>query len=219
MLKHQRPGSELMKLMHNLIRLLTVAVFLYGAAAHADQIVQEGSLEGGLGTEMHDIFIDQFDEMSGTNQLNFVQLDFLTSLIGGGQSNGSGVPTHIFAQLSADYFLDNIVLAETEALIDTIITNTGSPGSFTVFNSDTEQVIFDQPAELAPWIGSDQILITAVTEFALDEDPPGSVGFSAGGTVNYSVIYDFTVIPEPSALTLLVGIVAFALRRSRTDLI
>ena len=67
--------------------------------------------------EVHEIFIDQFDEMSGTNQLNFVQLDFLTSLIGGGQSNGSGVPTQIFAQLSADYFHDDIVLAETGALI------------------------------------------------------------------------------------------------------
>jgi hypothetical protein len=207
-----------MKMTHNLIRLLTVVV-VCGAAAHADQIVQEGSLKGGLGIEMHDIFIDQFDEMSGTNQLNFVQLDFLTSLIGGGQSNGSGVPTHIFAQLSADYFLDDVVLAETEALIDTIISNDGSPGSFTVFNTDTEQVIFDQPADLAPWIGSDQILITAITEFALDEDPPGSVGFSAGGTVNYSVIYDFTVIPEPSALTLLVDTVAITLRRNRTGLI
>ena len=196
-----------MKLTRNLIRLLTVTVFLCGAAAHADQIVQAGSLEGGLGMEVHEIFIDQFDEMSGTIQLNFVQLDFLTSLIGGGQSNGSGVPTQIFAQLSADYFLDNIVLAETEALIDTFITNTGSPGSFTVFNSDTEQVIFDQPAELALWIGSGQILVTAITEFALDEDPPGSVGFSVGGTVNYSVIYDFTVVPEPgTALLMLLGL-------------
>jgi hypothetical protein len=207
-----------MKLTNNLIRLLTVVV-VCGAAAHADQIVQEGSLKGGLGIEMHDIFIDQFDEMSGSNQLNFVQLDFLTSLIGGGQSNGSGVPTHIFARLRADYFLDNIVLAETEALINTTIPNNGPPGSFTVFNTDTEQVIIDQPAELTPWIGSDEILITAITEFELGEDPPGSVGFSVGGTVNYSVIYDFTVIPEPSGLTLLVGTVAFALLRTRTGLI
>jgi hypothetical protein len=208
-----------MKLTRNLIRLLTVTVFLCGAAAHADQIVQAGSLEGGLGMEVHEIFIDQFDEMSGTNQLNFVQLDFLTSLIGGGQSNGSGVPTQIFAQLSADYFLDDIVLAETGALIDTIITNVGPPGPFTVFNTDTEQLIFDQPAELAAWIGSDQLLITAITDFAFFEDPFDSVGFSAGGTVNYSVTYDFTTIPEPSAVMLLVGALAFALPRSRTGLI
>jgi hypothetical protein len=208
-----------MKLTRNLIRLLTVTVFLCGAAAHADQIVQAGSLEGGLGMEVHEIFIDQFDEMSGTNQLNFVQFDFLTSLIGGGQSNGSGVPTQIFAQLSADYFLDDIVLAETGALIDTIITNVGPPGPFTVFNTDTEQLIFDEPAELAAWIGSDQILITAITDFAFDENPFDSVGFSAGGTVNYSVTYDFTTIPEPSAVMLLVGALAFALPRSRTGLI
>lgn len=202
-----------MKLTRNLISLLTVTVFLFGVRVQADQIVQTGSLDGGLGMEVHEIFIDQFDEISGANQLNFVQFDFLTSLIGGGQSNGSGVPTQIFAQLSADYFLDDTMLAETEALIDTTITNAGSPSAFTVFNTDTEQLIFNQPEELAAWIGSGQIQLTAFTDFAFEEDPFDSVGFSAGGTVNYSVTYDFTAIPEPSAVMVLVGALAFALSR------
>ena len=160
----------------------------------ADQIIQEGSLAGGEGINEHKIFLDRFDELNGSHQLNFVQLDFLTSLIGGGQSNGTGVPTQVFAQLRADYFFDAKLLADTEALIDTVILNNGPPGSFTVFDSSTAQLTIDQADDLTVWIGSDQLTLAAITEFMIDEDPASSVGFGAGGTVRYTVTYDFTIL-------------------------
>jgi hypothetical protein len=162
------------------------------SAAQADVIVQEGSLGGGKGSQTHEIVLDQFDSMDGALQLDFIQLDFLTSVIGGGTSNGSGVPTHIIARLDADYFLGEELLAETTALVDTIIPNNGPPVSFTVFNTDTEQVIIDQPADMDPWIGTGQITLTAQVQFVVEEDPPGSIGFGAGGTVQYTVTYDFS---------------------------
>ncbi len=67
---------------------------------------------------MHDIVLDQFDTMGGTRQLNFVQLDVLTSVIGGGQGDGSGIPVQCDASLTADYLLGVELLAFTQAVID-----------------------------------------------------------------------------------------------------
>jgi hypothetical protein len=162
--------------------------------ALGDQIVQEGSLSGGKGKQTHEIVVDQFDTLGGTRQLNFVQLDFLTSVIGGGQGDGSGVAVHCYARLAADYFLGETPLAQTEAVIDFVFPNT-TPNSFTVFDTDTAQVIFDEAPDMAPWIGTGQITMTAQTEFTVWEDPPGIVNFSAGGGANWTVTYDFTMLP------------------------
>jgi hypothetical protein len=169
-----------------LFSLLAVA-----ALCHSDQIVQEGYVSGPPDPHFQELPLDQFDTMGGTRQLNFVQLDFLTSIIGGYTTDGSGVEVHIYAQLDADYYLDSGLLAATQALIDSIVPNTGVPTPISVFNTDTEQVIIDQPQDMVPWIGSGQIILDVFTQFIVWEEPPNVIYFDAGGTVRYTVTYDY----------------------------
>ena len=58
--------------------------YALGHSARADQIVQKGSLSG-VGSEpiAFTLVLDQFDAMGGARQLNFVQIDTSTSVIGG----------------------------------------------------------------------------------------------------------------------------------------
>ena len=184
------------------------------SAASADQLVQMGNLSGGPGQSMQDIVLDQFDTQGGALVLNFVQLDFLTAVIGGGMSNGTGQPTDVFASLSVDYFLGSDLLAETEAVIDFQVSNNTS-SSFTLFDNDTAQVSIMDPAMLAPWIGSGSIVLTAAIDFLTSESPPGSVDFNAGGSVQYTVTYDFSAIPAPGSLAVFgIGSLLFRRRRS-----
>ncbi len=172
---------------------LAVPIILCGSGAGADQIVQEGSLSGGKGELWHEIPIQQFDTLGGARQLNFVQLDFLTAVIGGGQGDGTGQAVHLFVQLDVHYFLDEQLLAETQALIDFVHQNQNQQ-AFSVFDNDTAQVIYDEARDMALWMGDDEIAMDAWSNFIVIEDPPGVVNFSAGGSVDYSVTYDYTVL-------------------------
>jgi hypothetical protein len=170
-----------------------LAAVVIPAAASADTIVQGGSLTGESGT--HEIVLEQFDPTGGL--LNFVQLDAVTATIGGGTAPGTGVPVHVLAELNVDYFLGEELLVSTSAVIDFVVPN-NSPGSFTLFDNDTEQAVIDDPAGLEPWIGSGEIVLTAVAEFTVTEDPPGIVDFGAGGSVSYTVTYDYDQAPPPT---------------------
>jgi hypothetical protein len=159
----------------------------------ADQIVQEGSLAGQKGQQVQNIPLDQFDTLGGSRQLNFVQLDVLTSVIGGGQGTGSGVAVQCDAALTADYLLGVELLASTAAVIDLLYPN-NSPSSFTVFDNDTDMATIDQAADLVPWIGTGTIVLKAQVAFSVSEDPAGIVNFGAGGSAQYTVTYDYTVV-------------------------
>jgi hypothetical protein len=54
--------------------------------------------------------------------------------------------------------------------------------------------VIDEPADMAPWIGDGLITLTAFTEFVITEDPPGIILFGAGGTVRYTITYDYDVV-------------------------
>ena len=164
------------------------------ATATAGSESQNGILSGGGAPMTQQVHVNQFDTLGGTRVLDRVVLDFLTSTIGGGTSNGSGVPTQVFSQLDAVWSFQSVQIAVTQALIDTTISNAGPPSSFTVFNTDTAQVVWDQPADLAPWIGGGQAVLEAFTQLQVSENPPGSTGFSAGGSVRWTATYEFTVL-------------------------
>lgn len=177
------------------VTLLTFVVLV--AAARGDEITQEGSLSGGEDPVVHEIDLDQFDTMGGTRTLNFVHIDYLTSVIGGGQADGSGLPVHLFAQLTANYSLDDGPLADTQATIDFVHPNS-SPVAFTLFDTDTAEVLIDDAAGMAPWIGGGTIRMSAWTRLEVWADPPDVIDFSAGGTVRYTVTYDYDEIqPTP----------------------
>ncbi|MBT8485688.1 MAG: hypothetical protein KJO43_08915 [Phycisphaerae bacterium] len=174
--------------------VLALVLLVGGGDAVADEIVQEGSLSGPAGEPVtHEIVLSPFDSALGT--LNFVRLDFLTSVIGGGETDGSGIAVHILARLTADYAFLGEVIAETEALVDTVIPNTGPPIAFTVFGTDTATVLYDRAGTLGKWIGHDDVLMTAVVQLTVTEDPAGILGFGAGGTVRYTVTYDYEPAP------------------------
>ena len=189
--------------MHRSSILIFFPAAVLSLSAQADTIVQTGTISDLNAPPFRYVDITLFDTMGGTNQLNFVQIDFLTSIIGGYTTDGSGVPVHIFAQLDAEWVRNGVSLAITQALIDTIVPNTNE-GSATVFNTDTAQVIFDQPADLATWIGTGTTFMGASTQFQVFEDPPDIIFFGAGGTVRWTVTYDYTVVPAPGALALLI---------------
>jgi hypothetical protein len=116
--------------------------------------------------------------------------------------------------LSADWSLAGNPLAQTLAMVSSTVLNT-SPGAASVFNTDTAQVIV-LPPDFAQWIGTGTIAMAADTNFFFSEDPAGIINFGAGGTVRWTVTYDYTVIPAPgsiafAAITLLTG------RRRRHD--
>ncbi|MHC4080876.1 MAG: hypothetical protein ACYS15_14650 [Planctomycetota bacterium] len=175
---------------------------MFTAAARADTIVQEGSLSGYAGEPQYqDIPLQQFDTMGGTRQLNFIQLDFVTAVIGGGMTPQSGSPVSIYVMLQADYYLGPQLLAETMAVVDIQIGPSGPSHPFSVFDNDIAQVVLDQPADMEAWIGEGQITMTAFVHMILEEDPPGGAQFSASGSVNYSVTYDYDVITVPGDIT------------------
>ena len=196
-----------------LLTPIAIASLAMTSAAHAGSIVQEGTLSGGTGPMVQDVVLDQFDDQDGTLALKAVQLDFLTSLIGGYTTDGSGIAVHIQAILFAEWALNTNILAQTQAMIDTVVPNT-APGTATVFNTDTEAVTITAPADLAAWIGPGTITLEAFTNFSVSEDPAGVIDFGAGGTVRYTVTYEYNVVPAPGT-ALLLGALVIGRRRRR----
>lgn len=189
------------------------APILLVSAAHAGTLEQSGIVSGGIGPMTQDVILNQFDDQGGTLALNSVQLDFLTSIIGGYTTTGSGVPVDIFAQLDAEWSLEGNLIADTQALIDTTVANTNMNAA-TVFNTDTATVLINNPGQLAAWTGNGTIALSVFTDFMVSEDPAGIINFGAGGTVRYTVIYDFSVVPAPGAAGLL-GLILIAPTRRR----
>jgi len=179
----------------------------------AGTVVQTGTVSGGTGPTTQDVLINQFDDLGGTLLLTKVQLDFLTSVIGGFTADGSGIPVQIFAQLDAEWSLDGNLLADTQALINTGIPNTNT-NSATVFNTDTETVNINNPGALAAWTGNGTIALSVFTDFEVFENPAGIIGFGAGGTVRYTVTYDYVPVPAPGAAAIL-GVYALSPRSRR----
>ena len=183
-------------------RVIPVLTLVAGMA-QADEIVQQGSLSGGAGgPDSHDIVLNQFNDLGGSRILNFVRIDLLTSTVGGGTTTGTGVPVNVSVILSADYLLGAQPLAQTEAVIDLDLPNNGAPSPFSVFDTDTAEVLIDQAPDLAPWIGAGDITLTGITKFHITLTPPDEIDFSAGGTVNYTVTYDFQQVGNVPALPL-----------------
>lgn len=175
--------------------LVACVALSINCVASAEELIQEGSLSGGLGSSTQDVVLNQFDTEGGLYQLVSVQLDFLTSTSGGYQTDGSGTSVDIFSQLSVDYFFGADLLASTEATIDSTVPNpAGAPTlAALVFDTDTEEVFVDDAAGLVPWIGSDEVTLTALVDFAFSETPAGVIGFGAGGTVQYTVTYEYEI--------------------------
>lgn len=190
---------------------VTASIAVFPAIANADQIVQTGTISGAGDPMVQPLVLDQFDDMAGTLRLRWVRMDLLTSVIGGYTGDGSGIPVHIFAQLDAEYSLNGTLLADTQALIDTIVPNT-SQNSATVFNTDTADVFINDDIELIPWIGTGDITLDVFTQFQVSEDPADIIFFSAGGTVRYTVTYNYSV-PAPGAAALLACGAMFGGRR------
>jgi hypothetical protein len=175
-------------------RLLAVGLAAgLGSPLLAGTFVQEGSLSGFGGEVEHfEIPLTQFDTQQGAFRLDSVQLDFVTGFSGGGTTSGDGgQPTRIDVELSADYSLGSEVLAETLAEINLKVRHTGPPSPFSFFDSDQAHVTLTGE-DLAPWIGAGEVVMSAEVLFTVEENPPGSANVGVGGSVSYTVTYEFS---------------------------
>jgi hypothetical protein len=154
-------------------------------------IVQSGSLSAGGAPTTQEVVLAQFDDEGGTLVLESVELSVLTSTIAGCQTNGSGIPTHVHAELDAVFFFGTRRLVTTEAVIDATLANTGPPVALTFFDNDQGSVTIAGAAGLAPFVGDGRVRLGAFTQFQVSEDPPQSVFFGAGGGVQWTVTYRY----------------------------
>jgi hypothetical protein len=177
----------------SLAALLTVILPAAGAAGGT--IVQNGSLPG-PGT--HDVVLDQFDTLGGTRQLDAVTILANTFFSGGYQTDGSGIAVDFSVTLSADYFLDETLLVETEALVAGTVPNTTAIAVSFFDNDQDETTLLD---DLGAWSGKGTITLTAITDLVIVEDPPGIIGVGAGGSAQWTVTYDYSELtPCPADL-------------------
>ena len=175
-----------------LLPLVSLLLSLSASALDGSRtIVQSGSLSGGGGPSTQEVVLAQFDDEGGTLVLESVELSVLTSTIGGCQTNGSGIPTHIHAELDAVFFFGTRRLVTTEAVIDATLANTGPPTALTFFDNDTGAVTIQGAPGLAPFVGDGRVRLNAFTQLVVSEDPPQSVFFGAGGGVQWTVTYHY----------------------------
>ncbi|MHC4768713.1 MAG: hypothetical protein ACYTEI_08385 [Planctomycetota bacterium] len=173
-----------------------VAVFALGMGlsagpATADVIVQMGEITHLGETE---IILDQFDDVGGTRELNFVQIDLYSRMAGGFTTSGIGGNVRVRATFDQDYFLDGQQLAGTHVqFADTRPNDYVAAFSFLVDDSDED--VISQPHKLVPWIGTGQITLTAFGDFVWDIHPiEGLLDYVANLHADYTVTYDYTVL-------------------------
>jgi hypothetical protein len=171
------------------------ALLWFPAVVGAGEIVQTGSLTGSGAAATQPVIIDAFDDQGGTLQLTSVHVEALTAIGGGYQTDGSGTVVDVDAFLTANYSLGGILLVSTQALLDLTVTNNGPIIAVSVFDNDTGETLITDPAELAAWTGPGTVTLDAFTEFSIIEIPPGVIFFGAGGTVEYTVTYEFEPAP------------------------
>jgi hypothetical protein len=164
---------------------------LLAGPATADVIVQSGEIMQLGETE---IILEQFDDMGGTRELNFVQIDLYSSIFGGFTTSGLGGNVHVKATYDQDYFLNGQKLAGTHVQFADILSN-DFMAAFSFFVSETDQAVIAQTPKLVPWIGTGQITVISFGDLVWDINPvDGLLDYGAGLTGEYTVTYDFTVL-------------------------
>jgi hypothetical protein len=159
--------------------------------ATADVIVQTGEIAQLGETE---IVLLQFDDMGGTRELNFVQIDLYSRIFGGFTTSGIGGNVRVKATFDQDYFLDGQRLAGTHVQFADNLTN-DAVVAFSFLVDDTDQDVIAQPQKLVPWIGTGEITLASFGELVWDINPiEGLIDYGAGLHADYTVTYDFTVL-------------------------
>jgi len=171
-----------------------IAVFALGMGlsagpATADVIVQTGEIAQLGETE---IVLDQFDDMGGTRELNFVQIDLYSRIFGGFTTSGIGGNVRVKATFDQDYFLDSRLLAATHVQFADMLSN-DYVVAFSFLVDDSDQSVISQSHKLVPWIGTGQITVNAFGEMIWDVNPTeGLQDYGAGLHADYTFTYDYT---------------------------
>ncbi len=176
-----------------------LATYLLNSAALADEIVQEGEI---LEYGEVEILLDQFDDMDGAYQLDFVQIDLYSSMHGGFTTSGSGTPVFISITYRQDYYHEAQSLAGTQCHFQDTLPNIAS-GAYSFWIQDEDQVVIDDAEGMAPWIGKDTITVTSIGDFSWYADPPEDIlDCGAGLVAEYTFTYGYTVLsPCPADVT------------------
>ena len=179
----------------SLLMLMIAVGFASGARVEAGQVVKSGSLSGAGAAMTQPLVLNAFDDQGGTLQLTSVHFEALTAMGGGYQTDGSGIVVLVDARLTADYSLGGAPLVSTFASLNLTVQNTGPPLGVSLFDSDNQDTTITDPSELSAWVGVGSVTLDVFTEFTITETPPGVIFFGAGGTVEYTVTYDFVPLP------------------------
>jgi hypothetical protein len=159
--------------------------------ATADVIVQTGEISHLGETE---IVLDQFDDMGGTRELNFVQIDLYSRMVGGFTTSGIGGIVHVKATFDQDYFLNGQKLAGTHVQFADSRPN-DYMAAFSFLVDDSDQDVISQTPKLVPWIGPGQITVTSFGSMVWDIHPiEGLHDYVANLHADYTVTYDYTVL-------------------------
>jgi hypothetical protein len=164
---------------------------LCAGPATADVIVQTGEIVQ-LGES--EIVLDQFDDLGGTRELNFVQIDLYSRIFGGFTTSGIGGNVRVKATFDQDYFLDSHRLAGTHVQFADVLSN-DHVVAFSFLVDDSDQGAIAQSHKLVPWIGTGQITLNSFGEMIWDINPiEGLMDYGAGLHSDYTVTYDYTVL-------------------------
>jgi hypothetical protein len=163
---------------------------LAASMAMADTIVQTGEIQE-LGPV--EILLDQFDDEMGARQLNFVQIELSSSMIGGFTTSGIGGNVHFSVTYDQSYAL-NTPLASTRCRFADTLSN-DAVAAFSFFISDTDEALITQPVKLEPWIGTGQITLSSLGDVNWQIVPPeGLLDYGVNLSAEYTITYDFSVV-------------------------
>lgn len=98
----------------------------------AEMIMQEGDLSGDAGdANEHRIVLDQFDTLGKTRVLQWIELQFSTTLHTAAFTNGEGGFVDIESSLAADYgYSGGALIAETAGAISSVADDFDLPMRF-----------------------------------------------------------------------------------------
>ncbi|TVQ31449.1 MAG: choice-of-anchor E domain-containing protein [Phycisphaeraceae bacterium] len=208
--------------------ICTAAVFgICCSYASAGMIVQSGSLPLSSTNWSEDFQINQFDDMGGLRILEEVCWT-LTGYVEGTAAAESmdAAPATINLTLSAivslslgmttlDVVLPLVMTSFNATAFDGVVDFAGTSGATFSGLSNTDSVM-NSTMMVAPFIGPGMVTLTGAAEGASTASGAGNLvaSFSTNASMEYEIVYKYSLIPTPGAAALF-GIAGLSMIRRR----
>ncbi len=174
-----------------------------GGSLQADTLVYDGRPD--LFNSPEDVLIPQFDDFGGTSTLQSVTIESYASMRGGyvdPHTSEGCVDWHMNIQV--EYYLDYAttprLLHEAGCMVNGQANCEAGGGEVAVdvfCSSGWQTTTITDPAQLAEWIGTGFIFITADSDVDFGSTNDDLIGFGAGASAQYIVTYTYFDGPPP----------------------